>query len=169
MECVNCRKLNATLTCEQCSEPVCKKCVEILPEGTFKLMPTIPEPLSHIRYCGGCYAEQVEPEIAQYEETLENAKRVFVFFKTRKKSLPITGKEKIREIVESCPDRDETILRLAFIAASKGYNAIIEVEALSKKIRNGAYQTSVWSGSGIPAQVDSSRIYDEDMQDAVYR
>jgi hypothetical protein len=132
-------------------------------------MKEIPESLTHVRYCNSCYSNEVEGQLAEYEEIADRAKRVFVFFKTRKKGLPLIKKEKDREFIESCPDRDETILRLAYISASRGLNAIVEVEVESKKIRNEAYQTSIWSGSGIPAQVDESRVYDEDLQEERYR
>jgi hypothetical protein len=168
-ECIDCRKLKATLECGQCKESLCKKCAVCLPNGAFQMMKEIPESLSHIRYCNSCYSNEVESALSEYEAILERAKRVFVFFKTRKKGIPILKKEKHREIIEACPDRDETILRLAFISASRGMNAIVDVEVESKKIRNEAYQTSSWSGSGIPAQVDESRIYDEDLQEEMYR
>jgi hypothetical protein len=132
-------------------------------------MPVIPEILGHSRYCGGCFAEHVEPELSLYEEILERAEKVFVFFKTQKKGIPLLKKERHREFVEACPDRDETILRLAYLSASKGFNAVIDVEVTAKKVRNEAYQTSIWSGSGIPAQVDSSRIYEDDLADEIYR
>ena len=119
-------------------------------------MPMIPDELSHPKTCGGCYSETVEPELAVYEDTLDRAKQVLVFFKTQKKGLRIQKRERLPEYVDSCPDRDETILRLAYLAASKGYNSVIEVEVTSKKVRNEAYQTSVWSGEGIPADVLSN-------------
>ena len=48
--------------------------------------------------------------------------------------------------VKDCPDRDETIMRLAFFAAQRSSNAVIQVEVTAEKVRNGAYQTSKWSG-----------------------
>jgi uncharacterized protein YbjQ (UPF0145 family) len=101
----------------------------------------------------------VEPELGVYEETLERAKQVLIFFKTQKKGLRIVRKERIPEQVDACQDRDETILRLAYIAASKGYNSVIEVEVTSKKVRNEAYQTSVWYGTGLSADTVT---YDND-------
>jgi hypothetical protein len=130
---------------------VCKSCVQSPPHGAFRLLPSIPAHLAHSRYCGGCYSEQVEPELGIYEETLEQAKKILIFFRTQKKGLRIVRKERIPEQVDACEDRDETILRLAYLAASKGYNSVIEVEVTSKKVRNEAYQTSVWSGSGLSA------------------
>ena len=61
-------------------------------------------------------------------------------------------------IRDSCDDRRECILRLAFFAAELGFNAIIESEVDSKKVRKGAYQSSTWSGSALPADVDGARL-----------
>ncbi|MBU6154319.1 MAG: hypothetical protein KGP28_08470 [Bdellovibrionales bacterium] len=154
-ECVDCRKPKAGLECGLCFSTICKSCAQSPPHGSFRLLPAIPEQLSHSRYCGTCYSEQVEPELHTYEETLERAKQTLIFFKTQKKGLRISRKERLPEHVDACPDRDETILRLAYLAASKGYNAVIEVEVSAKKVRNEAYQSSIWSGSGVPAEVDS--------------
>ncbi len=169
MECVNCRKPNATLQCECCEEPTCKKCVEFLAPDAFQFRVEVPEELKHSRYCGQCFDLHVAPELSLYEETLEQAKRVFVFFKTQRKSIPLIKKEKNPEWIEESPDRDETILKLAYISASRGFNAIMDVETTSKKVRNEAYQTSVWSGSGIPAQVDAARVHDQDLAEEIYR
>ena len=158
-ECVDCRKPKASLECGICSSSVCRGCALTPPQGAFLLLPTIPEQFAHSRYCGACYSEQVEPELGVYEETLERAKQILIFFKTQKKGLRIVRKERIPEQVDACQDRDETILRLAYIAASKGYNSVIEVEVTSKKVRNEGYQTSVWYGTGLSADTVT---YDND-------
>jgi hypothetical protein len=118
-------------------------------------MPVLPAPLSHSRYCGSCFSAEVSPVLEHYEETLGRAKNVLVFFKTRKRGLRVVKREKIPERVDECADRDETILRLAYIAAEKGYGALIEVDVNSKKVRNEGYQSSIWSGSGVAAEVIS--------------
>lgn len=118
-------------------------------------MPSIPETLTHPKYCGSCYSETVEPELSTYEEVLDQAKQVLVFFKTQKKGLRVQKRERLPSRVEACPDRDETILRLAYLAATQGCNAVIEVEVTAKKVRHEAYQTSVWSGEGVSAQVEA--------------
>lgn len=155
-ECVDCRSPKTPFTCGICSGAVCKKCVQGPPHGAFRLMPLIRDELSHPKYCGRCYSETVEPELVNYEETLDRAKQVLVFFKTQKKGLRIQKRERLPDHVEACPDRDETILRLAYLAATKGYNSVIEVEVAAKKVRNEAYQTSVWSGEGVAADVLSN-------------
>ena len=93
---------------------------------------------------------------------------VFVFFITRKKEIPMIRKSKEKFTVPKCADRDETILRLGFFAAQNGYNAIVEVDVKSVKIRDGSYQTSVWSGSGIPADINEAKLEKQELLNKMY-
>ncbi len=168
-ECVSCGKPKAVTACDVCSEPLCKKCDQILQPETFSFLAKIPEELSHLHYCGSCFDSIVAPELDAYHQTMEQAKNAFVFFTTQKKETPLIKKSKEVFKVVNCLDRDETILRLAFFAAQNDYNAIIEVEVSSEKLRNGAYQTSRWSGKGIPAQIDGQKLDLQEQRNAVYR
>jgi hypothetical protein len=60
--------------------------------------------------------------------------------------------------VKDVPDRDEAILRLAFLAAEEGFNAILDVNVKSEKVRNEGWQKMRWSGSGLPVGVDAAKI-----------
>lgn len=60
--------------------------------------------------------------------------------------------------VAECADYDETLLRLAFQAAQLNYNGVIDVDITSKKVRTGNYQTSVFSGTAIPANVREDKL-----------
>lgn len=168
-ECISCGKPKAVLSCEVCNEALCKKCDQILEPDTFSFLPKVPEELTHLHYCGSCFDSVVAPELDSYHETMERAKNAFVFFTTQRKETPLI--KKAREVlkVSNCLDRDETILRLAFFAAQADFNAIIEVEVSSEKIRNGAYQTSRWNGQGIAAQIDGHKLDLQDQRNAVYR
>ena len=156
-------------TCEVCEGPVCKKCLTVLDPETFSFLATIPEVLKHTNYCGNCYDEHVAPALDDYQGVMKRAEGVFVFFITQRKEIPITERTKEFFKVDDCPDRDETILRLAFFAAQLGYNALIEVDVKSKKIINGAYQTSRWSGTGSAAQIDEVRLDKQLIQNKMYR
>ena len=92
-----------------------------------------------------------------------------MFFKTQRKEVPLIRRAKEAFRIEECLDRDETILRLAFLAAREGYNAVIEVEVLAEKIRMGSYQTSKWSGTGVAAQIDGAKVDQQDLQNQMYR
>lgn len=156
--CISCRRPKATLHCEICQEPLCKSCDQFLKAGTFSFLKTTPENLTRTHYCPSCYSAEIEPALEEYNEVLERAKSVYIFFKTQKKAPPVLKKSKEAVRVDACDDRDETILRLAFFAAQEGYNAVVETEVLSEKVRNGAYQTTRWKGVGIPALVDAERV-----------
>lgn len=160
--CISCRRPKAIHECGLCSEPVCKNCEIFLDSGTFSFLEHVPDPLTHTHYCPGCFSSEVDPALQNYNETMELAKNVYFFFRTQKRPPPILKKSKERVRVGACDDRDQTILRLAFFAVQQGFNGIIEAEVTSEKIRNGAYQSSVWKGVGIPALVDAEKIERED-------
>ena len=166
--CASCGKSKTGYTCALCEDPLCKNCTQFLAEDAFSFLKEIPAALTHSQYCGACYDAEVLPTFEEYQDTMAQAKQVFVFFKTRKKDVPLLRKAKETEYVKKCPDRDETILRLAFFAVQAGYNALVDVEVNAAKIRNEAYQTSVWSGSGVPAEVNESRLAEHDLQNRRY-
>ena len=60
--------------------------------------------------------------------------------------------------VKACVDRNETILRLGFMAAELGYNAVFDAQVIATQVRDNAYQTTNWSGVGYPAIVDGERL-----------
>jgi uncharacterized protein YbjQ (UPF0145 family) len=168
-ECVSCGKPKAVLNCDVCQDPVCKKCDQILARDTFSFLPVVPEALSHMHYCNNCHDSIVAPELEAYDEVMEQAKAVYVFFTTQRKEIPLIRKEREVLKVKDCDDRDETILRLAFLSAKQGFNAIIEVEVNAEKVRDGAYQTSRWSGKCVAAMVDGQKVELQDKRKAMYR
>lgn len=167
--CETCRKPAASAECALCANPLCEDCVMAPETGAFHLLPKIPQELSHTAYCRFCYDEKVEPELEKYGETLARAKEVYIFFKTQRKEIPLIRKSKDVFRVAECDDRDETILRLAFMAAAQGYNAVVETEALDKKVRNYGYQVTQWSGSGSPAMIDEEKLSKQDRRNQIYR
>jgi hypothetical protein len=167
--CSDCRKPKASQTCGVCEEAFCKKCSEMVSPGDFSFLSKTPEILTRKIYCHACYDREVLPEKERYDEILARAKMVFVFFKTQRKQIPLIRKSKIPIVVETCDDRDETILRLGFLAAEQNHNAIIEVDVNSKKLRNEGYQTSTWSGTAFPADVDGNKVERDDQLERIYR
>jgi hypothetical protein len=156
--CITCRKTKIAYHCDLCHEPLCKKCTQMLAEDSFVFLAEIPEDLTHLHYCYPCYSAKVEPELEAYGQTMELARNVYFFFTTQKRPPPIIKKSKSKIKVADCMDRDETILRLGFQAASQGFNAVVEAEVVSVKVRNESYQKSVWSGIGYPAAVDGAKV-----------
>ncbi len=167
--CDSCRKPKSGFECEMCESALCKNCAQILDQDTFSFLAEIPETLKHTTYCPQCFDENVAPELETYREVMQRAEEVFVFFTSQRKEIPLIKRSKLSFSVKDNIDRDQTILRLAFFAAKEGYNAITEVEVISEKVRNGAYQTSKWRGTGVPAQIDADKLAKQDAQDQVYR
>jgi hypothetical protein len=148
--CATCLKPNANLTCDVCSEPVCKKCVQFLSEDSFSFLEQAPACLAHKTYCQHCFAENVAPALESYNHAMEAAKNILVFEKSQAKQVrSFSKKENLIQVVD-CPDHDEAILRLAFRAAKSGFDAIIETEVVSKKVRTGGYQRLVWTATARP-------------------
>lgn len=167
--CTSCNAPKTSRSCGICHLDLCKNCIEHLPSGSFSLLPKIPEDLTHHEYCRECYLEKVLPHLESYEETLVKAKEVYVFYTTQRKAIPLILKSKERIRITNCADRDETILRLGFLAAQKGFNSVIEVDVQAEKIRNHAYQTSVWAGSAYPANVNTKHVDSQFKADLMYR
>jgi len=139
-------------------EPLCKGCAQFVDEESFSFLKSIPAELGHSVYCGPCFDQQVAPEMAKYQEILDRAKDILVYEKTQGKETRYIKRLADPVLVADCADHDETILRLAFFAAKENYNALVDVDLRSKKVKVGGYQTTIWSGSGVPAQVDASRL-----------
>ena len=167
--CDSCRKPKSGFECEVCESSLCKNCAQILDSDEFAFLAEIPVALKHNTYCPHCYDEMVVPELDAYQEIMGRAQEVFVFFVTQRKEIPLIKRSRESFAINECIDRDQTILRLAFFAAQGGYNAVTEVEVISEKVRNGAYQTSKWRGTGVPAQIDAAKLARQDAQNQIYR
>lgn len=121
-------------------------------------MRNIPAELNHTAYCQTCYNQKIVPAIEAYTQMMDQAKNILVYEKSQGKETRLIRRiEKPVKIV-NCPDRQEAMLRLAFFAAEANYNAIVDVDLVPQKVRTGSYQTTLWSGTGIPANVSSDRI-----------
>ena len=121
-------------------------------------MPKIAPELQHTTYCSTCYDSTVAPALLKYEAIMEQAKNTMVFTKSQAKETRFIKRlENVVEVID-CPDHDEAVLRLAFFAAHLKYNAILDVDITSKKVRDGHYQTTVFSGTGMPADVHESHL-----------
>ena len=155
--CSSCRLPKATLECELCHALQCKKCVQILKKDSFGFLKSIPENLTHRHYCGSCFDEKVGPELISYENTMERAKNIMVFFRTQSEETRLIRRIEKPIKVTDCNDRDETILRLAFFTAEANYNALVDVVVTSEKVRNEGYQKTKWQGVGVPVQLDGKK------------
>jgi hypothetical protein len=167
--CSSCRGPKASFACDLCEEAICKSCRESFSPASLAMLSEIPEALRHSSYCRFCYDEKVAPVLARYEETLEKAKGVYIFFKTQRKEIPLLRRSREVLKVTDMEDRDETILKLAFMAAEQGFNAVTEVDVTSKKVKNGRHTKSVWTGTGKPAEVDAAKTDLQSARNEIYR
>ena len=156
--CSVCRQPKATIRCGSCEDPLCKSCEHFLEPDSFSFLEPVPKELQLIHYCPACYEEKVEPARESYERTMAAAKEVNIFFLADRNVPQLLKKSQAAIHVKDCRDRDETILRLGFKAAELGFNSVVKVDVVAKQIRNLAYQTSAWQGTGIPADIDEAKF-----------
>jgi len=156
--CQTCLKQKATIQCGLCKMEICKSCTSFVEHDQFSFLSEIPEFLSHQVYCHGCFDSQVAPEIEKLNQTMALAKEIFVYEKTQGKETRFIRRIQKPFQVSDCADHDEVILRLAFFAAQAKFNSIIDVDIKSKKIKNGKYQTTSWSGTAVPANVEKHQL-----------
>lgn len=156
--CTSCQKPKAQLQCVLCHEAVCKKCAHFLDEGTFSFAAKAPEALQHGVYCNTCFEQHVRSALENYNMDMERAKDIAVFSKSQTKETQHIRRSADKLVVENCVDRDETLLRLAFMAVQLKYNAVLDIELTAKKVKKDGYQTSIWRGTGIPVQLDERKL-----------
>lgn len=149
--CYTCNKSKAPLACGICQNNLCKSCAQFVEEGHFSYMAKVPADLSHTIYCAPCYDAKVADEMVRYNETMEKARNINVFEKGQGKETRLIKRKEQPVRVGACPDRQEVLLRLAFQAAELGYNGILDVDIRSEKVFDNSYQSTRYSGTGIPA------------------
>jgi hypothetical protein len=158
MSCCICQKTKTTLVCGICHQDLCKSCTEFLAPESLSFLKEIPEVLGQTSYCSVCFTEKVSPELNRYEATLAAAKNILVFDKTQGKETRFIKRKEAPLQVTDCADKNETILRLAFFAVQLGFNAIIDVDLKSRKVKDGRHQHTLWSATAIPAQVTDNKL-----------
>ena len=52
--------------------------------------------------------------------------------------------------VENCGDKKEALMKLAFMAAQKGFDTLVDVDIQSEKIGSGTYKKLIWKGRAVP-------------------
>ncbi len=131
--CKTCRKPKANFQCGICQEHVCKSCAQFL-NDSFSFLKKIPADLGHTTYCTNCFDEKVAVPLEAYNTTMAAAKEVMVFTKDQIKSTAHLKRREEPVMVEHCEDEQETIVRLAFFAAEKHFNCLLDVDISHRKI-----------------------------------
>lgn len=163
--CESCLKNPSNFTCGICTACVCKKCVQFISEDTFEYSTSKPEIAQHDAYCATCFDAHVAPEVQKYETVLQNARNVRLLYKGNGKAVRalFIKKQEAPISLKHCADREELILRLAFMAAEKNFNMLVDTEIKYEKVRNAAYVKHVWNGTAIPAHAEESRFQRNDI------
>ncbi|MFZ3229929.1 MAG: hypothetical protein WA160_06980 [Pseudobdellovibrio sp.] len=156
--CSVCLKPKAKLICGVCESPICKSCTQFLDEDSFAFMKTIPSELQNKTFCHPCFDSKIDPQLQKYNQDVEKAKNVFVFYRAENKESRFF--KRVEQIIKvtDCTDKEETVLRLAYQAIILNCNAIVDVDLISEKIKTGSYQTSKWSGAAFPVQADPQKV-----------
>jgi len=142
------------LPCAICHGELLKDEAQFVDETTFAFYQKAP-PIEHGIYCPTCFDSLVRPELDVYNAKMERAKNVNIFSLAQSKESQFVRRIERPVTVEGCPDRQEAELRLAFHAVEVDKNSLVDVELSSEKIKiGGRWQSSVWSGRGIPVNID---------------
>ncbi|MDB2426097.1 hypothetical protein N9W41_00980 [bacterium] len=157
--CDVCLTNKTILTCGLCNCHSCKTCSEIVAEETFEFLSKIPEKLSHDVYCPNCYDEVVAPELDSYNGIMKRAEAVDVFDKKQGKESRKYHRKEDPIKVTNCFDREETLMRLAFFAAEKDFDIIVDVDLVSRKVTTaGKHKRLIWEGTAVPVAPSIRRI-----------
>jgi hypothetical protein len=156
--CGECRKNAASLNCGICEKPLCKPCAQVVGPDRIPFFQPLPKHFENGTFCPGCYQSQVQDELEAYDETLAKAESVDVFFKNQGKETRLIKRGEKPIKIENCEDRQETLMKLAYLAASKGFNVLVDVELDSEKVLHGKWQKLKWRGRAIPAKVPEAQI-----------
>jgi len=158
VSCEICLQKKAQLSCGLCIKEICKDCSIDLGTYAFSFMSKVPQELTKEHYCLHCYDTTIQPKKTQYETRLKQAEDIYFLTKAYPGYVRVLKKHTKRVVIKECPDRKEAILRMAFFAVELGFNAIIDADLKSHKTRNGGYQSSYWSSSALPADIDGEQL-----------
>lgn len=157
-QCSLCTKPKANLSCCLCKGALCKSCAEFLEEDRFSFLPQSPLACDGTVFCYNCYDLHVAPQISDYDDLLARAGEIRVYSKSQGKETRLIKRKALPVHVKDCADHQETILRLAFLAAHSGHNALVDLELTSRKHKEGSYQKTLWSGSAVPVNLDAKQL-----------
>jgi hypothetical protein len=152
--CLSCQKTKAPFVCTVCASALCKSCAQFFDEDSLPFLEELPKELKAGAYCLSCFETHLTPVLAGYEQIMERARETFVFFRDQSKETRLMKRTEESVVVENCTDKDEALLRIAFKAAQKNFNALVDIDISGEKVRHGGYQTMKWRAEGVPTQVD---------------
>jgi hypothetical protein len=147
-----------TLPCHRCETQVSKTDAQFVDAETFAFLSKPPPGVDIGIYCHTCFDSHVQQELDRYNEKVERAKNVNIFYASQSKESRFVRRIERPIAVKDCTDRDEAILRLAFLAIEADKNALVDVALSTTKVRLGSWQSSLWSGQGIPCNIAEAEL-----------
>jgi len=156
--CLTCHKPKANLSCALCNEAICKYCAQFIDENGFSFLRKIPEDLKHTTYCTNCFDTKISEAYNDYNDKLEKAKEVIIFYKAEGKATRLLRRKEDAYKVENCVDKDEAIMKMSFWAVEDGFNTLLDIELKSNKTMLDTYVTITWSGSAVPYLADKDDL-----------
>lgn len=145
------------LKCEECGDFTCKACAMIPNLEDFFYYPDKHKLNLKSIYCHACFERNIAEKLSIYKNVLAEAEQVHIFLKKQSKETRLMNRKESLIKVSDCSDEQEVFLRLAYQAVLLGFNAVIDVEPVGVKVREGSYQTTHWSGSGRPSTYNESK------------
>ncbi|MCB0347527.1 MAG: hypothetical protein KDD37_01765 [Bdellovibrionales bacterium] len=151
--CDICLTAKPNLKCGICESSICKSCADFLSDEDFLFLPKRDLALQKSAYCPSCFEAHVRDELDKYNNLLEKAKNFPVYSKAQTKETRLMKRNRPKITVSDCDDKEEALLKLAFMAVCDDCTSIVDVEVVSQKVRNHGYQTQTWTASGIPVKL----------------
>lgn len=149
-ECQTCLKNKTALNCSECEEATCKHCSFFIDDTVFEYAELLPENIMDQTFCTPCYHKTAEPVLAKYNEYLKTAKNVNVYSTIQGNETGMIKRIEKPIVIKDCDDREETLMRMAFFAAQKGYDTLVDVDIKPTKVGKGTYKKLIWTGRGVP-------------------
>ena len=161
--CSECQQKAASLNCVSCvvdgkATPLCKSCAQFVSVEMFALCPEWTKELQPGAHCATCYETKIQAKLAEYTDIEQRAKEVAIYDSNQGKETRLMRRTEKPVKVENCNDEPEVLMRLAFLAAEKKFNAVLDVAVKGVKVRTGGYQTTIYSGTGVPANINDRQI-----------
>lgn len=156
--CECCGQKKSLLECVHCHCAVCKNCAQILDIDAFQFSSTVKIDDDKRVYCPRCFDAHIAESLSDYQDKFEKAKNIQIYYHHQSRETQFMSKSEKPISVDNCSDEKEALMKMAFQAVERGFNAIIHVQVKSKKVRTNNYQTQVVNGTGIPSNVTGKEI-----------
>lgn len=156
--CKTCKKPKAPYQCGLCEDHICKNCAQFLGEEAFDFLAKVPAELKHQCYCYNCFDDKVSGPLNEYNGMMEQAKEIIIYGKDQTRLTRFLKRKEDPYKVDDCVDREQAVMKMAFMAVQNKFNCLIDVDLVKKLATVGTYKKAVWSGTAVPITIDPNAI-----------